>query len=235
MAVSTTASADYNVDKIVGLAMVTAGVLNPAHYVSGEIPPAELQVGREWLFLKLQTIQSAGTVLRARERVTLPLVTGQAYVDAAADTLSIEDGIAIRHSDGVTDRPVTLINVIQYQSRADKTVAGSPIECLPEKQASGIWRLFLWPVPDGEYVSIIVPRTRRLKDVEQGSATLDVDAKMHLFLVTHLAARFAGSKGRRDTAMGLASESSGEQQKAESDETNRGGMQLVAGPSGAWD
>lgn len=235
MAVSATATKEYTVDEIVSLAMVTAGVLNPQHYARGEADPAELAVGRAWLFFKLQSLQSSGMVLRARERAEQPLVTAQAYVDLANDTLSIEEGVIVRHSDGITERQVTLINLLQYQQgRPDKTVQGTPVQAYPEQQSTGAWRLYLWPVPDGEYTTISIPRTRRLRDVEPGNVTLDLDRKMHLALLTHLAARFAGSKGRAARAGELSVESGNEQARAENDETDRGGVQFVV-DGGIWD
>lgn len=231
MAVSATATTQYTVDQIVGLAMVTAGVLHPQHYIKGEIHPAELSVGRMWLFFKLQSMQASGDIMRARDRPEETLVEGQAYVVLDADTVSVENGIVIHSSTDETDRPVELINLVQYQQgRPDKTVQGSPVSAYPEKQADGTWRLYLWPVPDADtYTSIIIPRSRRLRDVEEGSVTLDLDPKMHLAVLTYLAARFAVSKGRSASAGVLGSESDSERGKAESDDGPRGDVQFIVG------
>jgi hypothetical protein len=177
--------------------------------------------------MKLQTMQSSGVVLRARDKAEQALVVGQAYVDASADTLSVEDNIIVRHGDGVTDRGVELYDEARFQAIPDKSVSGTPLFVYPEQQATGLWRLRLWPVPDGEVTKIIYPRTRRLKDVEAGNVTLDLNPKMYLTVMTWLAMRFAASKGRKDSAASLSGESAAEQSVAESDETDRGGVRFV--------
>lgn len=226
MTVAATATADYSVDQIVGLSMVTAGILNPAHFFQNNIPAAELQVGRMWLFLHLASLQNSGVVLRAREPVTATLTAGTAYVDAAADTISVEKHMTV--GDGTTDRMVAVVNEETYRGMADKTQQGPTTMVYPEQQSGGTWRLYLWPVPDSTAVSITYSRTRRLKDVELGSVTLDLNPRWHKHIVSHLAQRFAGAKGRKDTEAIHAAEAGVERTLAENDETPRGDVCFIA-------
>lgn len=227
MAVAATATTSLTVDGIVGMAMVTAGVLNEQHYASGNVPPASLLVGRTWLFMKLQSLKNSGVILRARDFETKTITSGVAYVAASADTLSVEDGVIVTTSEGI-DRSLQLINESEYQLIADKASAGIPTQAFPRQQADGTWRVYMWPVPEnGEPVSITYPRTRRLKDVEVGSVNLDLNPNMYLFIVSWLAMRFASAKGRKDSAAELREEAEFEQGKAESDETERGESRFV--------
>jgi hypothetical protein len=225
--VSPTATQDYTVDQIIALSMVTAGLLNPAHLHSP--PAAELEVGRQWLFFRLQSMTNSGLVLRARERVTVATTAAVAYVDAAADTLSIEKNIVIRDTAAGTDRPLDVINEMQYQAVSTKTQAGAPVQAFVEQLLTGIWRIHLWPVPDGTVAwSVIYPRTRRLRDVEPGSVTLDLGAKHYQHIMLYLSQRYAAAKGRKDSQAMLASESGIERTIAENDETTRGDSHFVA-------
>jgi hypothetical protein len=228
MTVSATATQDKTVDEIIALAMVTAGILNPAH--RSNPPAAELDVGRDWLFFRLQSMTNSGMVLRARERVVTATTAGVAYVDAAADTLSIEKNIVIRDADGV-DRPLDVINEVQYQAISNKAQTGAPVQVFVEELPTSISRLHLWPVPDGSVAySVVYPRTRRLRDVEPGSVTLDLKPSHYQHIMLYLAQRFAAAKGRKDSQAQLAQESGMERTIAENDETTRGDSAFVAAP-----
>lgn len=228
MAVSSTSTKDMTVDEIIALAMVKAGILNPAHLHS---PPApELEVGRLFLFTRLQSMPNSSVLLRAKERVTQALTANVAYVEAAADTLTVEKSIVLRDSAG-NDRDLTVISEAEYQSIADKDAAGTPTQAYVEKvSATETWRIHLWPVSDGtEAYSINYPRTRRLRDVEPGSVTLDLSPKWYQYIVNDLATTYAGSKGRANREAVLKEDAGLERTIAENDETVRGDVQFVLG------
>jgi hypothetical protein len=236
MTVSATATQDFTVDEIIATAMATVGVLNPAHInLVATMHAAELEMGRRWLYFYLQALPNSGLILRARERVTAALTASVAYVDAAADTLSIEKNMVIRDSLGVDRGLLDVINEEQYQAISNKTQEGSPTQVYVEKLITGVWRLHTWPVHDGaEARSLIYSRTRRLRDVEPGSVTLDLDPKHYKHVLAHLCARFGGSKGRKDSQAMFNEENGVERTIAENDETPRGDLTFALPDLDLW-
>lgn len=233
MSVAATATTDYSVDQILRLAMVTAGVLNPKHFNSSHVE-AQLAAGRMQLFVVLQALQNDGVILRARERASLSLTASQAYVDAPSDTISIEKGAVTRSTEG-TDIELTLYSIDQWQVLPDKTIEGKPNFYYPEKlSATETWRIHLYPVPTSDWPTLIVPRTRRLRDVENGTVNLDLHPKHYLHVLNTMAAWFARGSGRRDLALELGAEAVAERDRAEADETERGDTMFVASRT-PWD
>lgn len=233
MAVAATATKNLTVDQLIATAMRSVGVLNNAQ----EPEPEDLVHGRTILWLHLQALQSRGVLVRARERVELSLTVGQNYVDAPSDTLSIEDNAVVRNSDGVTDVPVTMYDLAQYQALPRKDVLGQPRYFYPEQvSATTTWRIYLYPVPeDTSWPTLIVPRTRRLRDVEEGSVNLDLAPAWLLPIMRAIGEEFARNKGRKDTASEMSQKYEFEAERAENDENaGRGGGMFVASPS-PWD
>lgn len=228
MAISATATSNLTVDQTIETAMRSVGVLNTGQPAK----PADLAHGRIILFLHLQALQSRGVLMRARERISLTLTAGTSYVDAPADTISIEDGGVLRNADGDVDRPLMLYQLPQYQALPNKTLQGEPNSYFPEKQsATDTWRIFLYPVPlDSTWPTLVVPRSRKLRDVEDGSVTLDVEPRWLLPIMRAIGEEFARNKGRSDTASEMASKFTTERDEAMDDETTRGPGQFIVGP-----
>jgi len=223
IAATTTATQSITVDRFIAMAMVEATVLS-FHEINtaSQTYPAEFEVGRVWLGTRLQALQNMGVLLHARELETKTLTASVAYVTASSDTLSVESPATVKSSDG-RDRELELWDIRRYQENTDKLLEGPTTAYWPEKQSDSTWRIHLWPVPDGtESVSITYPRTRRLRDVEPGSVTLDLPVKYFESVMTSLAAKFAGSKGRRDVKRELVIEGAAGEARALVDDTERG-------------
>jgi hypothetical protein len=229
MTIATTATTEFSVDDIVTLALQTAGLLNANHPASAD----NLALGRRLLFLGLQNLANKGIIIRAIERATLTLTAGTAYVDAASDTQTIEKGGVMRGSDGL-DVEITMIARAQYQALPRKDIEGVPSFYFPEQQTAGGWRIHFYPVPIAGWTTFVVPRTRKSRDVNVGSVTLDFDPRWHLTIVNELAGRLARSKGRRDLASELLSEAAGQAEQAMNNETERGDVCFVVSGT-PWD
>jgi hypothetical protein len=232
MTVAATASQDFTVDTLITMSMHSVGLLNTAH--STPTDAGDLLLGRRLLFMGIQALQNDGIVLRASERATYAVTASVAFIDTQADTLSIEKGAVLRSADGLLDRPIEMATIARYQQLTNKTVAGVPSLYAPEQTPSGGWRIYLYPTPEAGWPSLIVPRTRRLRDVDQGSVTLDLNTKWLLAILKFLGGSLARAKGRRDLATEVLGEYRDELARAENDETERGDGMLVASPT-PWD
>ena len=232
MTVATTATQDFDVDELTSLARAKLGVLHAEHL--NDEDPAILALGRKLLFLELQALKSDGIVLRWKERYASTLTSGTGYVDAPADTLSIEEGATIRSSDGVTDRPINLYSIEQYQRIPNKTTSGPPVYYAPEQQSDGTWRIYLYPVPDDGYTSITYPRQRRGRDLSNGSHSVDLNPAFYKAVVCYLALCFARHHRMRDAIEDFRNEYRAELERAQGDDTPHGSGFMTIPPT-PWD
>jgi len=230
MPISATATTEFDVDTQITLAMHMMGLLHTQH-----VPAAsDLAMMRKAFWLGTTALANDGVMLRARERVPVSLVASQAYIDMAADTMSVEAGATLRDTTGTTERPISIYTMAEYQMLTTKGVVGVPTFYFPEKQTSGTFRVYLYPVPNGDFPTIIIPRLRKPRDMEPGNVTADVDTKYLLALNAFLSYVVARSKGRRDLASEMRQEYLDELGRAENDETERGPARFVIG-DGPWD
>jgi hypothetical protein len=223
MTTAAAATTEFSVDELTTLALQSIGFLNPGHPAK----EGDLALGRRLLALGTQALANDGIVVRARERVTLTLTAGTNYVDAAADTVSIEKGGVMRGTSN-NDIEITMVGHRQYQTLSNKTIEGMPTYYFPEQQSTGAWRIYFWPVPSVDWTTFIVPRVRRSRDVSTGNVTVDFDPKWQLCLVKFLSAELARSKGRRDLATEIMGEYQWERERAMNNETDRGDAMFVA-------
>lgn len=231
MTVATTATTNPNVDEFLTTAVHSIGVLNAEETPS----QADLGVFRKFLWQEMQALQNRGIFLAARERVSASLSavsTTAPYITCDADTVSVEDNATI--TDTATPAltlPIWMRQIEEYQARPDKTVTGRPVEYAPEKQSDGTWRIYLYPVPDGDYPTITYFRTRRFRDVSTGGVTLDaLDAKFHAALSVAVQSRIARHYRNYQLADQLRTEFEGAVTLALNDETPRGPFTFTLRP-----
>lgn len=203
MTVSTTS--DYNParDEILRLAFLKAGLIHGQQQLSAD----QVSVGAGFLRLFLEELQTAGVVLNALERSTLPLVAGAASLSAPADTLTIEKLATIRSTNALDYTIECAGNVETYQTIPDKSVVGRPSLFYVEKTPANTWTIYLWPVPSADYSTITFLRTRKLRDIDTGAVNLDLPPKFAPVAVTKVAAELAAHYKRADnTIIRLAAE-----------------------------
>jgi hypothetical protein len=190
MAIATTATTNYTRDQLITLSARAAGLLHP----SEDLDANTKAVAADLLWTILQGLQARGIACRATDRATATLTAGQAYFDAADDTVSVESGITVRSSDG-TDLPVVTWSRQQYERQPNKATTGRPIYAFPEEQSGGTWRVWLWPVPTSDWATATYPRQRRSRDVNQGNYNIDIDHRGLRALMLGLGADLARSMG----------------------------------------
>lgn len=230
MTVSTTYARDPQADDIIAEAMHSLGVLNAAQ----EPDAPQKALGRKFLWSELQSLQNRGVILRARELYTQSITavsSSTPYVVAPADTIDIEHGATVRtNTSAPADYPMQLTTEPEYQERSLKTQTGQPSEYWAQKQSDNSVRIYLYPLPTSDYVSITYPRIRKLRDVDTGSVTLDIPTKFHAAVVLKIAMRFALHFGLDGKAAMLKDMFDEEVDRAMGDETERGGFRFVVNP-----
>lgn len=185
MAISSTYARNPNRDRIIRNSLHTCGVLHSSHAPDAN----QIALGAEYFQDGLTALQAEGVILQTAERYTQALTDGEEEYAAPADTESIEQGAIIRDTAGA-DQPIELVSQRMYQGLSEKTVPGQPYWYYPERSATG-WRLFLYPVPDSNWAYVIYPRVRKLRDLDVGTANLDLPAKWALPFEMYLSWRFA--------------------------------------------
>lgn len=179
MTTSATATFDPTTDEIVTDALREIGVLNAEQ----DPEPAHLTLGRRFLGYIMKSLANEGVSLRVIERVTL--ATPGISFSASSDT---EDVTKMFWTDlaGV-DHPMQKRARDEYDDLSLKTTAAPPTQFFCD-QSNGGFTVFLYPVPDGNVVSVTYTRRRRYRDTDAGDVTLDVPQKWHLAVMFKLCA-----------------------------------------------
>lgn len=223
MTVSNTYAFNPTADEIITTALQRCGRLH-----AQQTPKAEqYALGRKFLQARLHALEGDGARLNVIERYTSALTAGTAYVDAPADTVSIESSATVRDSN---DNDYSLqgpISRAHYMSLADKNLSGKPSHYYPEVSSTNTVRIYLWPVPTSDYASITYVRARLPRDVDTGDVTLDAPPKFVRWATLAVGADFAGHY--RDTSMEDKLEllAAHELNKAMNTETPKGDLQFV--------
>lgn len=227
MTIASTATVQLTVDELITLAFHLNGF--------GPQPPTaqDLDIGRKSLLMGLTSLANGGVVLRQRERATLTTVASQAYVDCPSDTLSVEKDGVVRDTAG-TDIGITMRPIAEYLKVTNKTTTGMPSFYYPEQQTAGTWRVYFWPVPDANWPTFIVPRTRRARDVNTGNLTLDFDERWQRAVVLFMQAQIMRSKGKHTLALPLLAEYEAERERAMDNETERGDATVLVASATPW-
>jgi hypothetical protein len=186
------------------------------------------------LWLGLQDLQNKGLILRATDRYTLTLTASQAFADMPADTVSVEKGIMVRELGGTTELPVLLYDRAAYQAQPNTAEEGRPCYCYPEAVSGGTWRLYFWPVPTADWLTVIVPRGKQMRDITTGNINVDLDPKWLRTIVDMIGRDFAMHFGSPTKAAQMQSLLSQHMAEAMGDESTRGDTQFIV-PSTPWD
>jgi hypothetical protein len=193
---------------------------------AGQDPDAnQLALGSDLLNMALKALQNEGIMLSKLERTTTTLVAGQAQYATDASTLDIDGGTPyVTNSLGV-DIPLVMISRAQYMELTLKSVQSQPTQMYVEKGTSVSF--FLYPIPDGNWVSVTYPRIKLLTDMDSGGVTTGLPSK-YLDTVTLLvASRLAFHHGLLDKQRALKAEFEEAKARAINDDTERGNVKFV--------
>jgi hypothetical protein len=145
-----------------------------AFNLCGVRPTALTQEHMQSAYLASNLIQSEwaarGVNLWKVELVTTPLVQGTAVYSVSPSVITILDAyVTVGTGAGATDRYILPISRTEYATYANKTMQGFPtVYWLDRLQNPSVT---LWPVPDGNEVSISYYAVQQLEDAQLASAT----------------------------------------------------------------
>lgn len=225
MAISTTSTYQPNADRVVKNALRLAGMLHASHTPKAE----QYSMGREFLIEGMLALQAEGVFIRTRELYELTLTTGTASYSVPSDTLDIEAGAICRDVNGL-DSPSMIITQDEYNRIPDKSIQGRPIQYYPKESDSG-FTLYLYQVPDASWATLIYPRIRKARDIDNGSTDLDCPTKWVQAFEFMLAWKFCLHYRRPMEMTGLYGDYwEKEKEKILRDETSRGPLTFVLEP-----
>jgi len=151
----------------------------------------QVRTARRSLNLLLMEWANRGINLWTIERVTEPLIPGQAVYPMALDTVDIFEGV-IRTGTGVNENDLVLnrISGAVYMTIPNKSAQGRPYQYWVDRQKQQT--LILWPVPDASIPYLLVYwRLRRLQDAGTGLNTQDIPFRFLPALIAGLAYNMA--------------------------------------------
>lgn len=199
MTISTTTTYDPDIDVIVKDAMVLSSLMNEKMNIGDSQWVQQASQCRRYLADIMHEIPSRGVILR-EARLTTQTLTADDYtytldasiLDIIGDAMYIAAGETVTAAAGET--LVTQITLADWQRLSDKSAtASNPTMFLPYKGGSAI-ELRLWPTPD-EAGTIRFNAHTQSADVQDGSATVDLQTYWRSYLKFEIAHRFALSNG----------------------------------------
>lgn len=198
MTVSTNATLDYTRDQLITAAYRLAGVWPSSQDSSDAQSADDVGMAADFMNLELMNLQTEGVVLRADERTSIALVTGQTDYVLPVDTIDIQVGPndqagTIVDSSG-NESIVMIMSQQDWFDIANKTTAGParPTRVFID-YSSPITAVF-WPPPDSTSITWRYARHRLLKDMDSGSVTVELYRRWLQFVTYAVAAQCAMAK-----------------------------------------
>jgi hypothetical protein len=232
MTVSTNPLPDISRDQLIKNAMWVCGYLE-----ASQIPQAaDIGMATQLLRLVLDGLQAEGTILRTVERELLTLVPGQSEYALASDTIDVDvdtNGVIgmIVPSQGTGESPVMAMRADEWMQIANKSVDSSrPTLAYLEKLATV--SVIFYPPPGTESASFRYRRTRLLRDVDTGTATVDLPSRWNEALTYGLGSLFAKAKGLKVEAATLKNDFEMAKLRVRREDVERGPIRLRLGNSG---
>jgi len=194
--VSTSIGREWTVNKIVDRAYKFAGLVE----VSSNANSAQLRGGRALLEDILDSLPTVSNQARATTfdevTITAAQVTAETYkFDLGANTLDILDPcMYIPASETDTDRAsgetiMRQISQVEWHQYGAKDATGNPTRFYAHREGNTV-QAWVWPIPD-EAGTMRFRVTRKLADVDDGNATVDLQTYWMDFLKKRLAADLA--------------------------------------------
>ena len=194
MTVSTSVGRKFTIGTIIRLAYQRAGLI-----AIGQTPRTdETQYGQLVLEEVTDELSVYGTFARVTGFVNVKLTRGQTeyplpanVIDLLAPAMYIDPtNTNVDRADGET--PIDLVHEEEWTRYSSKSASGRPIKMYADRSSSDdIITAVLWPVPDEEGATVRFYVQRRLADIDDAGAVLDLQNYWTPYIITRLAARFA--------------------------------------------
>lgn len=229
MTISTSYSFNPQADQIVKQAFQSAGIL-----ALGRTPRTDqLNDARDLLTIVLKEMQAKGMIQVTTERKTLTLSPGVTQYTLDADTIDVEFPTTYSAPGSTSEQIVERMSYSDYAPLSDKTAQGTPTRVYVEK--TSVLTASFWTTPS-EAGTWHYRRVRMIRDMSDGSTTLDLTPKYIQVMVWKLAHRLALASGvGLPRVQYLESQVLATQAEVMGDDNERGEFQIcLADPYGRY-
>lgn len=186
---SGTRNVRFTVQGLISLAWQKARMLTFAQ------EPTTLQQtkAREWLNVKLDSLQTIARITRSVTFLSTTTVADQQAYVLSADVFDvINDGMFIASAGGA-ETPMRFMGRDEYLHISNKTAGGRPTRYYPERGAT--ISVYPWPVPTTAGDTFKIQQVRWLQDVLTSSNTMDLERYFSEYLIYALAYEIGTSAG----------------------------------------
>ena len=223
MTTSANSAFDPQSDEITRTALHLCQVLNADH----EPDAGQLRLGRVFQNLAAKAISNEGVSLRVIERVTVTVAEGDSSITPGTDTEDVTSAYFTDTSD--IDHPIGKLALGEYDNISDKASTNGPPTWFVFDKANGTARIRLYPPADATVSSVTYARIRRLRDMDDGSVTLDLPSSWQLAFTYKVAGMFSDHFGFPDRSEHFEALYEKERNRANQADTETGPVRFVVG------
>jgi hypothetical protein len=184
MTVSETSTRELDIDRIVMLAIQTAGVLPAGAARSGRQWDNLSAQARDFLEINVDHMQALGTFARSIELYDVLATADVDSYDLPPTTLIVVGDAQFSSTADTGSTFVRQIGREEYLGISDRTSKGRP--SIFYSQMHAVTTLFLWPIPDVDG-TLEIQRGRLLADNDDGSLNVDLERHWTKFVLYDLA------------------------------------------------
>jgi hypothetical protein len=184
MTVNPESTRELDIDRIVMLAVQTAGVLPAGSPRSGRQWDNLAAQARDFLEINMDHMQALGSFGRSIEMYDVAIEEGVLNYDLPSTTLIVVGDAQYASTLDGGSTYVRQVTREEYMGIGDKTSKGRPSIFYSQMHATTT--LFLWPIPDTDGV-LEIQRSRLLADNDDGASTVDLERHWMKFVLYDLA------------------------------------------------
>lgn len=232
MTVNTTSTRELDIDRLVMLAIQTAGVLPAGAPRSGRQWDNLAAQARDFLEINVDHMQVLGSFARSIEMYDVDIVADTADYDLPNTTLVVVGDAQFSSDDDTGSTFVRQVTREEYMGITDKTSTGRP--CIFYAQMHATTTLFLWPIPDVAG-TLEIQRSRLLGDNDDGSKTPDLERHWMKFVLYDLAHSIAVANSVAPSKCGyLRSQAERALEPSKRQATSKGPGRMVLNHKTGW-
>lgn len=184
MTVNADSTRELDINRLVKLAIQTAGLLPAGAPASGVQWNNLSSQARDLLELHMDELPTLGSLARSAEMYDVVVTAGTLEYDLPATTMRVFGNAQFSATGETSSTFVRTITREEYLALPSKTVEGRPTLMYPQPHAT--ISVLLWPVPVTGG-TLTIQRDRMLADNDDGSKTVDAERFWHKAIMFELA------------------------------------------------
>ena len=195
---SNTATAD-NLSGVRNVRFTVAGIISLAwqkarmNTLVQEPTTIQQTKAREWLNVKLDSLQTIARITRSVTFLSTTTVADQQSYTLSSDVFDVINDGTYADASSDTETPMRFMGRDEYLRISNKTAGGRSTRYYPERGAT--ISIFPWPVPTVAGDTIKLQQVRWLQDVLTSSDTMDLERYFSEYLIYALAYEIGTSAG----------------------------------------